>query len=352
MAGQEGKTMTSAAPAARRSRRPRLLAAAVAVAAAGAAVSATVATGSTGSAGPGCKGPQLTGTASPALVLHPPQTLSVTETLTDNCAGLRPSHIVLYLTGPQGWTVSPAGARRVADLKPGGSDTVTWQVQVPSGGTGSGLQAQAIYDVGPHSTDSARAAITASVAYPSVAAAFDNTGITSDTDTGPGNIDGSGYSLSAQAAAAAGVTPGSTVTAGGQSFTWPSAAAGQPDNIVAAGQAVMMSASGGTLGFLVTGTYGPASGTGTVLYTDGSSQSFTLTAPDWYATPPAGSDVAFSMAYRNTPGNAQDQHQVQVFYAGVPLAPGKTVQAVVLPDVSGPVPSAGSPALHVFAIAP
>lgn len=355
MAGQGGKTVTSTAPAAGRSRRRRprlLLAAAVAVAAAGAAVSATVATGSTGSPGPGCKGPQLTGTATPALVLHPPQTLSVTETLTDNCAGIRPSHIVLYLTGPGGWTVSPAGARRVASLKPGGSDTLTWKVQVPSGSTGSGMVAQAIYDVGRRSTDSTQAAITASVAYPSVAAAFDNTGITADTDTSPGNIDGSGYSLSAQAAAAAGVTPGSTVRAGGQSFTWPASAAGQPDNIVAAGQAVMMSGSGGTLGFLVTGTYGPASGTGTILYTDGTSQSFTLTAPDWYATPSAGSDVAFSMAYRNTPGNGQDQHQVQVFYVGVPLAQGKTVQAVVLPDVSAPTPSAGSPALHIFAISP
>jgi alpha-L-fucosidase 2 len=113
-----------------------------------------------------------------------------------------------------------------------------------------------------------------------------------------------------------------------------------------------MSGSGSTLGFLVTGTYGPASGTGTILYTDGTSQSFTLNAPDWYAGPPAGSTVAISMAYRNAPGNAQDQHPVQVFYQGVPLAQGKTVQAVVLPDVSGAPPAAGSPGLHVFAVTP
>ncbi len=292
----------------------------------------------------------LTGTASPALVLHPPQTLTVTVTLAGNCPGLRPAHIALYLTGPPGWTVSPAGARTVADLKPGTSDTLTWHVQVPAGGTGSGLTAQAIYDVGPHSTDSTRASITAGVAYSSVAAAFDDTGITNDNDTGPGNIDGSGYSLSAQALASAGVTPGGTVQAGGQSFTWPSAAAGQPDNITAGGQAILMSGSGGTLGFLITGTYGPASGTGTILYTDGTSQSFTLSAPDWYAGPPAGSTVAINLAYRNAPGNTRDQHPVQVFYQGVPLARGKTVQAVVLPGVSGAPPAAGSPALHVFAI--
>jgi hypothetical protein len=41
--------------------------------------------------------------------------------------------------------------------------------------------------------------------------AYDNVGVTDDPDTGAGNFDGSGSSLSAQALAAAGVTPGATV---------------------------------------------------------------------------------------------------------------------------------------------
>jgi hypothetical protein len=85
-----------------------------------------------------------------------------------------------------------------------------------------------------------------------------------------------------------------------------------------------------------------------VLYTDGTSQGFTITAPDWYATPPAGSDAAISMTYRNRPGNVQQTHQVTVYYAGVPLQQGKTVSAVILPNVSATAVS-GSPALHVFA---
>jgi hypothetical protein len=40
-----------------------------------------------------------------------------------------------------------------------------------------------------------------------------------------------------------------------------------------------------------------------------------------------------------------------VYYVGVPLAQGTTVQAVILPNVSASPPSAGSPALHVFAMA-
>jgi alpha-L-fucosidase 2 len=157
--------------------------------------------------------------------------------------------------------------------------------------------------------------------------------------------------LSAQALATAGVTPGSAVKAGGLSFTWPAPAAGAADNVVAGGQAILAGGSGTTLGFLVTGTYGTATGTGTILYSDGTSQSFTLSAPDWYAGPPAGSDVAITMPYRNAPGNAQDRHPVQVYYVGVPLAQGTTVQAVILPNVSASPPSAGSPALHVFAMA-
>jgi hypothetical protein len=328
-------------------RRTLVLASAVILATAGAGIAGAA----TGTADPGCKGPHLTGTASPDLILTTPQTLSVTETLTDNCATLRATHIVLYLTGPQGWTISPAGARPVADLQPGGSDTLSWQVTVPAGGTGNDLTAQAIYDVGPQSTDSTQATITASVVYPSAAAAFNDTGITDDSDTSAGNIDGSGYSLSAQAIAAAGVTPGGTVTAGGLSFMWPTSAPGTPDNIVAAGQAITVSGSGSTLGFLVTGTYGPATGTGTLLYTDGTSQSFTLTAPDWYSGPVSGSGVAFSMAYRNAPGDGHDQHPVQVYESSVALTAGKTLQAVVLPDVSAAPPSAGQPALHIFAIA-
>lgn len=317
------------------------------------AADASVASGATGTAsgpGPGCQGPQLTGTATPQLVLHTPQTLSVTETLTDNCPGLRLAHAVLYLTGPQGWTVTPAGAQTVADLQPGGQDTLSWQVQVPAGASGGGLRAQAIYDVGPKSTDSTVGSVTAAVAFPSETAALDNVGITNDGDTGPGNIDGSGYSFSAQALAAVGVTPGSTVTAGGVTFTWPTAAAGAQDNIVASGQAILMSGTGSTLGFLVTGTYGTASGTGTIDYTDGTTQSFTLTAPDWYATPPAGSVAAITSAYRNAPGNGKDQHPVVVFDVSVPLQAGKTLEAVILPDVSSSPPTAGVTALHVFAV--
>ena len=50
---------------------------------------------------------------------------------------------------------------------------------------------------------------------------YDNTGISPDDDQTCGNYDGDGYSYSATALAGAGLTPGTSVTAGGLSFTWP-----------------------------------------------------------------------------------------------------------------------------------
>ncbi|MGH3422110.1 MAG: hypothetical protein ACRDOD_21255 [Streptosporangiaceae bacterium] len=44
---------------------------------------------------------------------------------------------------------------------------------------------------------------------------YDNAGITADTDQGCGNLDGDGFSLSQQALATAGLTPGASVTSGG-----------------------------------------------------------------------------------------------------------------------------------------
>jgi hypothetical protein len=193
-----------------------------------------------------------------------------------------------------------------------------------------------------------------SVPYSSLAAAYDNTGITDDSSPGSGNIDGAGYSFSAEALATAGATPGGPVTAGGLTYTWPDAAAGQPDNVVGSGQAFRISGSGSSLGFLLTGTYvsaanGSAAGTGQIVYTDGSTESFTLNAPDWHGGCSAtGTGVALYTPYRNS-ASGKSSLTVCVYDASVPLTTGKTVSYVVLPDVSSGVRS-DVPAMHVFAV--
>lgn len=192
--------------------------------------------------------------------------------------------------------------------------------------------------------------LDAPVHYSSLAASYNNVAISNDTDTAPGNFDGGGASFSAQALAAAGASPGATITSSGMSFTFPGVPAGTSDNTVADNQWITMSGSGTTLGFLVSASYGPATGTGQIIYTDGSTQSYTLTSPDWFSiAPPAGGAVAVNSAYQNRQGNTTYPHTADIFSVTVPLNPAKTLAAMLLPAVGSL--ASGTPALHIFAMA-
>ena len=190
------------------------------------------------------------------------------------------------------------------------------------------------------------------VRYTDLAASFNDVAITVDDNTAPGDFDGGGASLSETALTNAGAGPGATVTSSGIGFTFPAVAAGTDDNTVAEGQIIKLTGAGTgpNLGFLVSGSYGPATGTGTVTYTDGSTQSFTLTSPDWFSTtPPSGGALAISSAYQNRQGNTIYSGSADIFSVTVPLAPGRTAASVTLPPGGGL--AAGTPAIHVFAIA-
>jgi hypothetical protein len=279
---------------------------------------------------------------------QPGATVPVTTTLTNGCASAL-AGAKLYLTASNGFQVSPASPVIVGDLAPGSAVSQAWTVTVPPGATaGAQLFATAVFGNGGQA-ESAQAHGAVTIPAASLAAAFDNVGITDDDDTTIGNLDGAGSSFSAQALAADGVTPGASVTVGGTSFTWPGVASGDNDNVVASGQAFDLTGTGSTLSFLLTAGYGPASGTGQVVYSDGTTQAFTLGAPDWHGgCSPAGSGVALYMPYRNR-ATGQNALPVCVFDASVPLQAGKTVSMIVLPDVSSGVTS-GSPSLHIFAV--
>jgi len=106
---------------------------------------------------------------------------------------------------------------------------------------------------------------------------------------------------------------------------------------------------GGTIGFLMSASYGPATGTGQIHYTDGTTQNYTLTSPDWYATTaPTGGAVAANSAYQNRSGNTTYAHTADLFSVPVTLTAGKTVSYLTLPPVS--TLTNGTPALHIFAL--
>lgn len=254
----------------------------------------------------------------------------------------------LRISAPADWTVTPATVA-LPRIAPGATASATVTVHGPQGAPGTtvtAITATASYRARPAGVDtvSGEQTIVRTVPYPSLEAAFNNVGATSESDTAPGNFDGAGNSYSAQALARAGATAGATISANGLSFTWPSAAAGTNDNVSAAGQEITFSGQGSALGFLGAEA-GFASGTVTVAYTDGTTSSGQLGFPNWCCTPTDayGAKTAFTTDHRNTPtGPGNFGTGYGVFTNTVPLTPGKTIRSVTLPSAA---------AIHVFALA-
>jgi beta-galactosidase GanA len=296
----------------------------------------------------------------PTLAAVPSTTLATSSfTVTDTLRnpGSTPLRSAsLSLAAPSSaWTVSPSGQVAVGTVAPGRSATATFTVTAPSSGLAAGansLLATADYDGSRTLLNTATVAVPAS----SLAPTYNNEGVTDDSNPDPSSgfigFDGEGTSFSAQGLAADGITPGSPVSAGGVTFTWPSAASGQPDNTMAQGQTVAVSGSGSELGFLVSANNSAESGTGTIYYTDGTTQTFTLNVGNfWYASGqsgnPSNTQVA-SVNYANYPTGSSG-HTVYLFEQNVAVAAGKTIEAVTLPSLGS---VAGyNPALHVFALA-
>jgi beta-glucosidase len=255
------------------------------------------------------------------------------------------------LTAPGGWTVRAVSPRRFTRVAPGQTATTRWRVTAPAGAAPGpySLPALATF-TGPDGRDTVTGTAQTTVPYRSLWFAYDNPGITSDSDPTAGNLDGDGRSYSEQALAAAGLTRGGPVTHDGLAFTWPDRPPGAVDNVVAGGQTVRLTGSGSTLGILGAANNGTATGTLTVTYTDGSSQTFSLALADWWANAAApGSDILATMPYINTSSGKTDQ-KVSVYCATLPLAAGKTVAYVTLPDISDGV-SNGENAMHIFTMA-
>ncbi len=300
--------------------------------------------------------PTLGVTSSSALV-NPGQAFTVKATLSNpGDSPLR--HGSIGLSVPSGWTVTPTGADSVGTVPPGGAASAKFEVTAPASGTSTpgpvDLVARATYDAFGQPR-SLLGTAQLQVPFASLAASFDNTGITDDSDRSPSanfeGFDGDGTTYSAQGLASAGLAPGSPVSADGLSFTWPNATPAQPDNTMAEGQIVRVSGSGSKLGFLTAANNSTESGSGTIYYTDGSTSTFTLDVGNfWYASGESGNPTnnqVASVNYANYPTGSSG-HTIYVFEQSVPIDSGKTVEAVALPAL-GSV-QGYNPALHIFAI--
>jgi beta-glucosidase-like glycosyl hydrolase len=269
-------------------------------------------------------------------IAEPGHAFTVTATLPhpDRAAALR--DVAMTLGAPDGWAVQPSAPITYPRVAGGQTARGTWQVTPPAGADPGAfkLTVQIAYTDanGRRSVQDSR---LVSLPYPSFTSAYNSVSI-SDDGTNAGDIDGNKASYSAQTLAAAtpSLTPGATVVHDGLTFTWPKSDPGTPDDVKAVGQVVPISGSGTKLGFLGTGVYGTASGTATIVYTDGTTQSFTLSFSDWWANSAApGGDILATLPYLNINGGRQDQ-QVSVYYTSVALQPGKTIRYLQLPNVN------------------
>ncbi|MFD5450591.1 NEW3 domain-containing protein [Streptomyces sp. NPDC003470] len=242
-------------------------------------------------------------------------------------------------TGPVGWAVQPGVAGVTGTFAQGASASTEFRIQVPEqrgGFTLRSFTATATY-AGGDGLGSATATRTQTTGVPlsDLSAAYNNVGVTDESNTGPGNYDGGGNSFSAQKLAAAGLTPGGRVEALGAELTWPAAAPGTKGNVSSAGQAIALSGKGGKLVFLGSGVTGGATGTATVYYTDGTSSRGSFGFPNWSFDPADahGATLVASADGRNRQdgyGNAGIAYRI--FAHSVPLDATKQVQFVVLPS--------------------
>jgi beta-glucosidase len=291
-------------------------------------------------------------TVSAPAVIAAGSTAAVTTTLVNDGDYAMPG-TTFTLNVPHGWSASPAGPVP-SFVAPGQTVSVPFRVSVPASaqpGTAT-LTGTVGYRPGFGSGAGAvTGSATTAVPYSSLAAAYDNFGISNNSDPAGANFDLGGDSYSAQALAAGTptpLTPGGQVTVGGTTFTWPDVPAGSLDNVVANGQTVGLSGSGTDLGILGAGQNGTATGTITINYTDGTSQSFTLNMADWYANAPATGDQIVTTTSSWNQSSPTGSHPVSVYFASVPLAAGKTVASVTLPSLPG---SFGQTEMHIFAMA-
>ena len=184
-----------------------------------------------------------------------------------------------------------------------------------------------------------------------VALPFNNIGISNDANAFEGNFDNVGSSYSAQTLQNAGFTPGKTLTFNSVSFLWPDAQLGRPDIVVAHGQLFTIPAGQGAtmLAFLGSATLFFSYCSGTIIYIDGTKQTFTLAFSDWTlngggSTPLSADQVVVTLPYRNTFGGKQLDQMPNIFFTSVALQPGKTIKSVILPLI------ADHGQIHIFAM--
>jgi beta-galactosidase len=300
------------------------------------------------------------------------------------------SDAVLTLEAPSGWTVDSTSGTQFSTVTEADSVSATWNLTPPDAvGSSAWLPTEVVASVALDGTPlTAQTPVPVAVAV-ALESTFNNVGTSTDYSVSgtiasveAANFDGSDNSFSRQALAAATTAPyvsvsqGQPFTFGGLDFTWPASDPGEPDNTIAIGQTVIVQGAGTTLGFVGAGSP-QTTGTGTVFYTDGTTDPFTITLDNYFYqlnndnnktqnnndnTVTANSVVnptPYVNSYKSTylsahgvrkPGGGNNL-AFYVFFTSVPIDATKTVEAVTLPAGGVLASGSSSTGMHIFAIA-
>jgi hypothetical protein len=237
-------------------------------------------------------------------------------------------------TVPAGWTATPVGSTTIRTLPEDGKTTVTYHVTVPvDAAPGPATVTVTLTGTVNGKAKSVTQTQQVTVPFSSLAAADTVVGLSDNSNPGPGNFDGTGYSYSAQNLAAVGVTPGGTVHVGTATATFPSQAPGTPDAVTAGGQVVRFSGSGSALVILGSAHNGTGQGTMTVTFTDGTTTNVPISFADWYSNAGTGLSSIVATGQWNQPPGGIGAHDVSIYGEVYPIPADKTIADLTLPNV-------------------
>ncbi|MDT5103317.1 MAG: hypothetical protein QOI25_830, partial [Mycobacterium sp.] len=205
---------------------------------------------------------------------------STTVTIGAQNATTSTQKVQLGANAPSAVSVTPSNT--TVNVAPNGRGTTTLTINAGTS-TAEGFYTVPV-SLSDGGADLPKITLTVLVAQPgSLLRAFNNKGISDDSNPNGANFDGGGWSYSAEALAAQNVTSRSTVTVGDINYSWPPSQPGQPDNAIADGQRVTVNAPPGTrqLGFLGSASGGNSQGLATLAYSDGSTARYWLGLSDW-----------------------------------------------------------------------
>ncbi|WP_051797058.1 GH92 family glycosyl hydrolase [Catenuloplanes japonicus] len=262
-----------------------------------------------------------------------------TTTFTADIVAQAPGSIrpTVTATGPAGWTVTVT-PKRLPELRSShlpvstsATITVTAPASVPNGTYPITVTAGGANTVTRTASVVIRPALSCAAG---TSCAVDLTpeltrdGTATVAASDQGNFDTGGWSYDADLLPAAG-----PVTWNGVAFHAPDPAGTARNFLTAAGQSLVLPQGAHTsLEVVATSHNGPVSGALTIGYADGSSESRAITVADWCGSASAGTTTVLSMPHRIKAGQGVDGPPVSLFGLSVPLASGKQIRSITLPN--------------------